>query len=87
MRAGKDSLPVLIMPLLFKGVPLEAGMHGSDLTYWSLGSRIHWARKHMVDGISDLFGTLQDVGGPEKRDAQILLERLAGTSVLDNGNL
>ncbi len=87
MRAGKDSLPVMMMPLQFKGAPLQAGMHGSDLTYWSLGSRVHWARKHLMDSISDLWTLLADFDGPQSSDRQILLERLAGVKPLSNNNL
>lgn len=82
MRAGKDNLPVLFSPIMFKGVPLEAGLHGSELTYWSLGSKVHWSRKHFSDGISDLFDSIADIGNPKVSDLQAQIESLKNTQSL-----
>ena len=87
MRAGKDNLPVVFMPITFKGVPLEAGVNGSDFTYWSMGSRLHWARKHVMDGISEFFNALTGIGGPERSDNLELLETLGGLRALQNPGL
>lgn len=82
MRAGKDNLPVLFSPVLYKGAPLQAGLHGDELTYWSLGSKFHWAWKHTKEGFDDLFSSLGDMFNQTPSDDARLFNRLAGTEGL-----
>ncbi|RMG69783.1 MAG: hypothetical protein D6710_08330 [Nitrospirae bacterium] len=73
-RAGIDQLPVIMMPILYKGVPLEAGTKGTELSYWSLGSKFHWALRHIKNGILDLFSAFT----PETEQGKFL-KRLSDT--------
>jgi hypothetical protein len=50
-------LPVIMVPLIYKGAPLEAGLAGEDTIYWSLASRSHYGWKDFTDGV----GTLWDI--------------------------
>ena len=58
MRAGAITLPVVLSPLKFKGIPLQAGIHGTDETYWSLGSRLHWSLKSLGVAYDEFLDSL-----------------------------
>jgi len=76
--AGDKRLPVIFSPLLYKGVPFEAGLHGSEFTYWSIGAKLHWAWKHTVDGIGTIADVFTSAFTPDPSDDELVLGRLAG---------
>lgn len=55
MRSGDVTLPVIMNPIMYKGTPLQAGLHGMDETYWSLGSRVYWSLRKWNDTIASLI--------------------------------
>jgi len=68
MRAGAITLPVVLSPLKYKGIPLEAGIHGTEETYWSLGSKLHWSLKSLGIAYDAFFDGLSLDNG-EKSDS------------------
>lgn len=84
MRAGSDNLPVLFMPIMYKGIPLEAGIHGTEFTYWSLGSKLHWARKHFTDGVRSFFESLDTDRTPELNSIFKAIELQNGLNSVNN---
>jgi len=57
-QVGNKALPITMMPLIFKGAPLEAGLNSTDYGYWSLSSKIHWAYKDFTSTVGRLFHEL-----------------------------
>lgn len=51
---GKNQLPVTFSPLIFKGIPLEAGLNGDSYSYYSLSSRLHWTLSDWWVGFNDI---------------------------------
>jgi len=84
MRAGSDNLPVLFMPIMYKGIPLEAGLHGTEFTYWCLGSKLHWARKHFTDGVRAFFESLDLDRTPELNSIFKAIELQNGLNSANN---
>jgi hypothetical protein len=74
--AGNNILPVTFSPLLYKGLPLTAGLAGDDVYYWSLGSRLHWAYKDFLEGVGTLFDAISNGFVPNKTRTQKVLEQL-----------
>jgi hypothetical protein len=72
--AGKDQLPVIFSPLIFKGVPLEAGLSGEDVLYWSLASKLHWSWKDLTDGVGTIVDLLTSGFARNKTRLQRVLE-------------
>ena len=83
MRAGASSLPVVMSPVNYKGVPLQAGLHGTDETYWSLGSRLHWSQKSIREAYAGFFDALTAIGqdGIQSENSKTL--DLVGTNNLN----
>jgi len=71
---GSDRLPVIFMPLLFKGAPLQAGLHGEETEYFSVGSQLHWSYKDTLDGVEQF---LDIITGPPSSDTSQLIEGLS----------
>ena len=46
-------LPVTLSPLIFKGIPLEAGLNGRQMSYYSITSKLHWFLNDMIDGANE----------------------------------
>ena len=55
MRSGDVTLPVVLSPITYKGAPLQAGLHGMDETYWSLGSKVYWTLREMNEAMESFF--------------------------------
>jgi len=53
-------LPVTFHPLMFKGVPLEAGLAGDDFSYWSISAAGHWAWSDFLEGVGALWHSLEN---------------------------
>lgn len=49
--SGNIQVPVIISPLLFKGVPFEAGVNGRETSYYSITSKVHWFLQDMKEGL------------------------------------
>lgn len=64
-NAGSSDMrqPVIIAPLLFKGIPFEAGLNGQENSYWSLSSKLHWGYNDLIKGIEHWGLYIQDVFG------------------------
>jgi hypothetical protein len=66
MGAGSDNLPVVFAPLLFKGIPLTAGMEANEYGMWSVGSKAYWSMRNGMEGLKNMFDTLgSDAGSLE----------------------
>jgi hypothetical protein len=82
--AGDVSLPVVFTPVLFKGVPLQAGLKGTESYYWSLGSKLHWAYRDTVDGFFDLLTIARNAFEPEETEAGRIFTNLQTLQPNDN---
>lgn len=58
--AGTTQAPVTINPLLFKGIPFEAGLNGRETAYWSLTSKLHWTYKDIQQGLQNVGSFITD---------------------------
>jgi len=72
MNAGVADLttPVLISPLMFKGVPFEAGLNGQENSYWSLTSKIQWGYQDLITGIDNWTNYIAGIFGDKSPIAQ-----------------
>jgi hypothetical protein len=55
VRSRSDQFPVTITPLLYKGSPLEAGVNGEDVSYWSATSKFYWFYTDFAEGLRDIY--------------------------------
>lgn len=55
VKSRSDQFPVVITPLLFKGMPLEAGVNGEDVSYWSATSKFYWFYTDFAEGVRDIY--------------------------------
>lgn len=59
--AGNMQSPVSIQPVLFKGIPFEAGLNGRDTVYFSLTSKLHWTFQDLKEGLEQVSHIVTDV--------------------------
>lgn len=69
LQSGNDQLPLVMTPLIYKGLPLQAGMQGDESQYWSLGSRAYWFLNDTIDGYKDLAKELGTIFNPPNSQA------------------
>jgi hypothetical protein len=51
--AGNIQSPVTIKPILFKGIPFEAGLNGRETSYYSISSRLYWSYSDVLEGLHE----------------------------------
>lgn len=73
--AGSIQAPVTICPLLFKGVPFEAGLNGRETAYYSLASKLYWTYRDIQKGLDNVGSFLTDTfKSPSPSATSIFLE-------------
>ena len=78
MGAGEQNLPVVMAPLIFKGIPLTSGLEANEYGMWSVGSKAFWSMRNAMEGLSSLFDTLgSDMGSQEAGMLQNITQSMA----------
>lgn len=73
--SGPIQAPVTICPLLYKGIPFEAGLNGRETAYYSLASKIYWTYRDLQKGLDNVGSFLTDtLKTPNPSATNIFLE-------------